>query len=137
MKYWELEIDGPDKTLKDLLCNYICILSNYKYSINVRGYMSQIVYTYKFKRDYTYDDAVINKNKVHILLTGEVEDIKTRCKISHEPDYSILDDLNKFKIIANVMKENGFKVLEYNTSENSIYTIAKDIINKMEDLNNG
>lgn len=137
MKYWELEIDGPDKTLKDLLCSYICILSNYKYSINVRGYMSQVVYTQKFKRDFSYDDRVINKNKVHILLTGEVEDIKTRCKISREPDYSIADDLNKFKTLACIMKNYGYTVLEYNTSHNSIYTIAKDIINKMEELNNG
>lgn len=137
MRYWEIEIDGPDKTLKDLLCNYICILSDYKYSINVRGYMSQIVYTYKFKRKYKYDDRVINKNKVHILLTGEVEDIKTRCKISHESDYSIRSDLYKFKIIANIMKDEGFKVLEYNISENSIYVIAKDILKKMEELNNG
>lgn len=137
MKYWELEIDGPDKTLKDLLCSYICILSNYKYSINVRGFMSQIVYTRKFKRNFSYDDRVINKNKVHILLTGEIEDIKTRCKISREPEYTIAEDLHAFKILANHMVKTGYRVLEYNTSENSIYVIAKDIIKKMEELNNG
>lgn len=137
MKYWEIEIDGPDKTLKDLLCGYICILSNYKYSINVRGIMSQLVYTRKYKRNYTFSAKNISKRKVHILLTGKVDDIKTRCKLSNEKEYTIIDDLNSFKLAANALKNKDFIVYIYNTSNDSIYNIAKDIIKKMEELNNG
>ena len=78
MKYWEIEIDGTDKTGKDTLLQYLCYLSDYKYSINSRGILSQLVYTKKYNRDYNFDLSNFNKNKIIIWLYANEEDLKIR-----------------------------------------------------------
>ena len=134
LKYWELEIDGPDKTGKDLLCKYLCEMSNYRFSINVRGLISQLVYTKKYNREFNYDTSNFSKNKVLILLTGEPQDLAIRCKTTNEPLYNVKQDLNWFEQAADQVEEGGYLVLRFNTSFNTPYKIARDIIKLIETL---
>ena len=126
-KYWELEIDGPDKTGKDLLCRYLCEMSGWRFSINVRGLISQLVYAKKYNRDYKYDTSKFSKNKVLILLLGDAEDLAVRCKATNEPEYDISSDIALFKEAADEVAQNHI-VLRYNTSHWTPYDIAKSVL---------
>lgn len=132
-KYWEIEIDGPDKTGKDLLCKYLCELSGWRFSINVRGIMSQLVYAKKFNREFEYDTSAFSKNKILILLTAEPDDLIIRCKLTNEPMYNIMTDKTLFdEAVDELCKTNC--VFTYNTSFRTPYEIAKDIIDKINFL---
>ena len=133
-KYWELEIDGPDKTGKDLLCKYLCEFSHYRFSINVRGLISQLVYAKKFKRDFEYNTRDFSKNKILIVLLGEPADLAVRCKTTGEPPYDIENDLALFKLVTYEVEEKGYIVLKYNTSSATPYAIARDILRVIEQL---
>ena len=52
LKFYEIEVEGIDKTGKDLLTHYIVLMSKYKYSVNTRGVLTQMVYNEKFNRKY-------------------------------------------------------------------------------------
>lgn len=133
MKYWEIEIDGTDRTGKDTLLQYLCHLSDYKYSINSRGILSQLVYTNKYNRDYTFDLSNFNKNKIIIWLYGDEEDLKIRCKLTNEPNYDIINDTALFNDIVNSLS-NDYIIFKYNTSEMTPYQIAKNIIKQINIL---
>ena len=133
-KFWELEIDGPDKTGKDLLCSYLCELSHYRFSINVRGLISQLVYSKKFNRDFEYDTRDFSKHKILIVLLGEPADLAVRCKTTGEPSYDIENDLNLFKLAAYEVEEKGYIVLKYDTSAATPYAIARDVLRIVEEL---
>lgn len=140
LKYWEIELDGVDKTGKDLLCYYLCKLSNYTLSINVRGLISQIAYNEKFNRDIEYDITNISKNKIFILLTAEEEDLYIRCKNTNEELYDFKKDLKLFNTAANTIQSYGYTVWKFNTSEFTPYILAKLILVKLsmleeEDIN--
>ena len=49
-----IEIEGIDKAGKDTILNNIAIIGNYKYTLNSRGILSQLVYNEKFNRNYDY-----------------------------------------------------------------------------------
>lgn len=132
-RYWELEIDGPDKTGKDLLCKYLCELSHYRFSINVRGIISQMVYTSKYHRDDDFDLRNFSKDKILIILTGETDDLEIRCKLTHEPPYDIDADKALFDAVAHAAAER-YIVYEYNTSYMTPYAIAKDVIEKIDKM---
>ena len=135
MKYYELEIDGVDKTGKDLIAKYIALLSNHKYSINCRGIITQIAYSIKFDRKYQYDISQLSKNKVFVLLEANKEDIEVRCKITNEPEFTIEKDLSFFYSVYESLKEKGYITLNFNTSMQTPYQIANIIIRYMENLN--
>lgn len=134
LKYWELEIDGTDRVGKDTLTSYIALLTNYRFSINSRGLMSQLVYNRKYKRNVIYDLTTFNKNKIIIWLYAEEEDLKIRCDLTNEKSYSIIEDTNLFKTTYDFLKNNNFKIFAYNTSKHTPYSIAKDIIKKIEEM---
>lgn len=138
-KYWELEIDGPDKTGKDLLCRYLCELSDWRFSINVRGIMSQIVYAKKFDRDFEFDTSNFSKNKILILLEADPKDLAVRCKMTNEKEYDFENDAKLFCDTAFELSRDHV-VLMYNTSHFTPYEIAKAIIEKinwLEEKHNG
>lgn len=135
MKYYELEIDGVDKVGKDLLTKYIALLSNHKYSINCRGIITQIAYSIKYNRGYEYDLESLSKNKVFVLLNATVEDIKIRCKITNEPEFTIEKDLELFYKIYSKLKDENYITLCFDTSKQTPYQIASKIIEYMELLN--
>lgn len=132
-KYWELEIDGPDKAGKELLCKYLCEMSHYRFSINVRGLMSQLVYTRKFGRGMEYDTSAFSKTKVLVLLTADVEDLMIRCIATNTPSYDFEYDLKLFEQTADKLKPE-YIILRYNTSCDTPYEIAKNVIEKINRL---
>lgn len=127
-KYWELEIDGPDKTGKDLLCKYLCELSDYRFSINVRGIISQLVYARKYDRSFEYDMSSFSKNKILILLTADARDLAIRCKMTNEPVYKFKQDLLWFEQAANELEARGYIVFKFNTSTFTPYYIAQNVL---------
>lgn len=135
-KYWEIEIDGPDKTGKDLLCRYLCELSNWRFSINVRGLISQLVYAKKFNRDYQYvvDTTSTNKHKIFIILYGDEDDIDVRCKMTNEPKYNIKDDLKLFFEAVDDISVIYPNIHVFNTSHMTPYDIAKKVIKLIDKL---
>lgn len=132
-KYWEIEIDGPDKTGKDLICRYLCELGGWRFSINVRGIMSQLVYAKKFNRELEYDMSNFSKNKILILLQAEPEDIVIRCKMTNEQLYDTVADRNLFNEVAEELRKKYY-VLTYNTSYHTPYEIAQNIIEKINNF---
>lgn len=132
-KYWELEIDGPDKTGKDLLCRYLCEMSNYRFSINVRGLLSQLVYAKKFNRDFEYDTRDFSKKKIIILLETDPEDLAVRCKMTNEQMYDFKRDAELFNEAANGLQDYHC-VLRYDTSHLTPYRIAKNILAIIDNL---
>ena len=132
MKYWNIELDGPDKTGKTLLAKYITQLSGYKYATHDRGYMTQVAYAKKFHRPFTY--AAPNKNTVYILLTCNKEEHDIRCKISNEPKIDFDTDMRIFEEVFVKLLKQGYHTLMYNTSDHSMLHIAKDIIMQIDEL---
>ena len=64
-----LEIEGFDKTGKDTVARYIEQLGGYKYTINVRGLLTQLVYNDKFNRNNEY--LLTYKPLIILLSTDE------------------------------------------------------------------
>lgn len=132
MKYYEIEIDGIDRAGKDTLLKYLEYLGNYKYSINVRGILSQIVYSKKFARDYKYDLDSLSKNKLIVLLWAQDKDIETRCYLSNEKIVDYSKDQVSFMNEFDLLKLHGFDCLSFDTSSSTPYQIATKIINYIE-----
>lgn len=136
-KYWNLELDGPDKTGKSTICKYITQLSNYRFATHDRGYMTQVAYSKKFNRD--YDFVLPNKDTVFILLTVNEKEHEIRCKMHNEPHINFKEDMQLFTEVYQKLVSLGYKCLYYNTSKLTAYEIAKSIIHeidKWERMNN-
>ena len=136
LKFWNIELDGPDKVGKSTIAKYITQLSNYRFATHDRGFMTQVAYAKKFNRPYTY--RLPNFNTVYILLTCEKEEHDIRCKITNEPRIDFDKDMSLFTDVFNRLVRLDYKCLIYNTSQDSFYHIAQDIIsqiNKWEDEN--
>lgn len=137
-------LDGIDRTGKDTIHRYLEQLGNYKYEINVRGILTQLAYSEKFKRPYEYTLDQY-KNEVIIFLYADIEDLEIRFKMTKEQSLNskkklkdgIIDDLELFSKYVNYLEEKGFTVLKYNTTYNTPYMIAKDIVEKLEENDYG
>ena len=132
MKYYNLEFDGIDKTGKTLLAKYVTQLSNYKYATHARGYMTQVAYAKKFNRPFTYADP--NRNTVYILLTVDKDEHDIRCKITNEQPINYEVDSRLFKEVYDYLVKKKYKTLTYNTSQQSMLNIAKDIIKQIDKM---
>lgn len=137
MKYWEIELDGCDRTGKDTVLRYLEILTNYKYSINVRGYLSQKVYSKKYNRNYLYDEESLSRNRLYVLLWANEEDLKIRGLLTSEKENDYINDTVRFMEESDRLTEKGYKTLSCNTSYYSPYRIARRIIETMDKLNKG
>ena len=137
LNYWNIELDGPDKVGKTTIAKYITQLSNYRFATHDRGYMTQVVYSKKFNRHFEY--RLPNFNTVYILLTCDKAEHDIRCKITGEPQIDFNKDMSLFMNVFNHLVRLDYKCLIYNTSQDSFYHIAQDIveqINKWEDESN-
>lgn len=126
-----VQIDGVDKTGKDMLVKYITRMSNHKYVIQARGLVSQIAYSKIYGRNYEYDLRDY-KNDVIILLTGDIEDLKIRHKITNEPKIDIERDLKVFGEVAEDLSKKGLTVYQANTSHLTPYEVAQKVIEAVE-----
>lgn len=132
LKYYDIDIEGIDKTGKDTIALYIAQLSNYKYLAKSRGIATMIVYSNLYNRDYNY--VFNNKNKVIVFLTCNYKDWKIRCKLLNEPDIDFYKHNKEFKKVINELSKTNI-IFKYNTSETTQYNIAMDVIKKLDELN--
>lgn len=135
MKYWEIEIDGPDRAGKDTVLKYLEKLTNYKYSINVRGYISQKVFSKKFNRNYKYDENSMSKSKFFVLLWAHEDDLRIRGELTEEEEHSYITDNVLFMDEFDKLIVQGYKGLCFCTSQHTPYHIAKRIIKELDKLN--
>lgn len=127
---YNIQIDGVDKTGKDLLLNYITRLTNHKYVIQSRGLLSQIAYSIIYDRDYKYDISVY-EHTIFIYLTANTNDLKVRHSITQEPKIDIERDLEVFNNVVEYYK-NLLEIYTFDTSKEAPYSIAKKVINIIE-----
>lgn len=120
-----LEIEGMDRAGKDTLAEYIKYLSNYAYTINVRGILTQIVYNDKFDRNNTY---MLPYKPFIVFLDVDNTDHAIRSKSTDEAKININKDREAFYAYANELKKHDITVLTYNTSEITMINIARDVI---------
>ena len=132
-----IEIEGVDKTGKDTVLKYIEQMTNYKYVLHSRGFVSQIVYSKIYKRNYNYTDVINdNKNTLIIYLTCSKSDLEIRHKISKEPKIDINRDIEAFDNVINDLSNAGFMTLVFNTSDMTPYKIALAVLDFLEVVNN-
>lgn len=129
-KYNSIFIDGIDRCGKNTLVKYIQYLSNHRYMVYDRGLLSNVTYARMFNRN-SYDLEQY-KPFVFVYLTCDKSDWEIRCKLTNEPPIDYDKHKAEFDYTAKQFELNGFKLLRYNTSELTPYSIAKDIISKME-----
>lgn len=127
-----IEIEGMDKTGKDTLAKYISLMTNYAFTINVRGILTQLVYNDKFERNNTY---VLPYKPFVIFLDVDNTDHAVRCNIAKEPKININKDREVYYKYIKKFNEIGINVFIYNTSEMTPYMIAKDVISKLNEIN--
>ena len=124
-----IEIEGIDKTGKDLIKAYITQLSNYKYIVQSRGLLSNMVYAEKYSRDYDY---TLMYRPIVVYLDVDEEDRHVRCLISNEPTINAESDKRLFNKYKKKLIEKGIAVLEFNTTEQTPYSIAKQVLDYIE-----
>lgn len=128
-----IEIEGHDKNGKDTIHKYIEQLGGYKYTLNVRGILTQLVYNDKFSRDNEY---LMTYKPLIILLSTHPEDVEIRCRMTSEPKINVEKDSEVYEYYAKTLEELGAAVVwRYNTSEMTPYQVGKDIISKLEKIN--
>lgn len=130
-----ITIDGVDKTGKDLLLQYVVRLSNHKYVIQARGILTQIAYSKIYGRPYEYDLKPY-RGDIIFYLTGDLEDLQVRHKITNEPKIDIERDMKVFEETAHKLADNGITVVKVDTTHNTPYENAKAIIKYLEDKGN-
>lgn len=136
LSYYELFIDGIDKTGKDLVCAYVDQLSNHRYVVKSRGVISQLAYARLYNRGYCYN-VVPQQYAVNVLLSVDPIDWRVRCKLTNEPEIDYLTHANEFHRTASELAKYGHRVLHFNTSVVTPYQIATKIIEYMNKLNKG
>lgn len=135
LKYYNVYIDGIDKCGKDTIDSYITLLGNFKYLNKSRGMLTMLAYTKKFNRKYSYDLNSM-KQSIHVLIDVDEEDWRIRCKLTNEKPIVYADDVKLFNEAFEILKNNGYQVYRFNSSKQTPYTIAKTIIDILDELNN-
>lgn len=115
-----IEIEGIDRAGKDTLVQYINKMTNYKYLMRVRGWLSQQVYSDLYERNYEYE----NYQPIIIFLDIDYEDWKIRCELTNEQDIDFESNRNAF---FNRLKEVN-NIYVFNTSRMTPYEIAQEVI---------
>lgn len=132
-------LEGIDRCGKGSLHRYLERLGNFKYIIDDRGILTQLVYNEKFNRGIKYDLDEY-KNDLIIYLYAEPEDLEVRFKMTNEPslykDLSIIEGINKdlglYGKYLNLLDDEGYTIYSFNTTNMTLYMIAKNIINILE-----
>lgn len=132
-QFWNIELDGPDKTGKSTIGKYLSILSNFRFATHDRGYMTQVAYSKKFNRQYEYSTPD-KSHTVYILFYCDKVDHDIRCSINNEPKIDFLQDMKYFEEAYQSLEHEGYHCMKYNTSEMTAYSIALDIISKIDAL---
>lgn len=136
MKYYTVHFEGIDKTGKDTISKYFDQICGHIYVNDTRGLITNITYNRIFNRDVSYD-IENDKNQVYVYLTCNEEDRNIRCKLTGEPPLGKDKDelLAEYQKTIDEMRKAGFIIYEYDTSKMTAYSISKDLLQKMKDLN--
>lgn len=134
MKYQTICLEGIDKCGKDLIAQYIIKLCEGKYIVNCRGIISQIAYNNLYNRCYKYDISQ-ERNVLYIRLDVDKKDWELRCKLDNEPKIDYYENVRVFENAYNECSE--LTMLRFNTSFNTPYSIALNILDAIEKLNKG
>lgn len=129
VKGYLIEVEGIDKCGKDLVKTYITQLSNYKYIVQARGILSNMVYAEKYNRNYNYN---LQYKPIIIYLNVEKDDWEIRCNMTNEPKINYDKDKQLFDKYISILGSQGVTILEYNTSKETPIQIAKSILNYLE-----
>lgn len=128
-----IEIEGHDKNGKDTIHKYIEQLGGYKYTLNVRGLLTQLVYNDKFSRNNEY---LMTYKPLIILLSADETDVEIRCRMTKEPKINSKKDTEVYEFYANKLETlNAAVIWRYNTSEQTPYKIGQDIVKRLEEIN--
>lgn len=122
-----ISIEGIDKSGKGLVFKYLQQLGNYEHLILDRGPLSNYVFSKMFKRGHQYDIRSFS-DILFVFLDVEKEDWEIRRKITGEQKISYFEHYAAYQAAINDFKANGCVFLRYNTSVNTPYQIAKDIL---------
>ena len=128
-----IEIEGHDKNGKDTIHKYIEQLGGYKYTLNVRGILTQLVYNDKFNRNNEY---LLTYKPLIILLSTDEQDVEIRCRMTKEPKINSNKDREVYEYYANVLEQLDAAIIwRYNTSHMTPFDIGQDIVKRLEKLN--
>lgn len=131
-----IEIDGLDKTGKDLIAGYVDRLSNRRYVVHSRGLLSMVAYNDRYGRGYNYEQEMSNNyDTLFVYLCAEKEDLEIRHKLSNEPPIDMDKDMLAFVQTVREFQKHNLKVLSFNTSAITPYEVAKRIIEYVEKEN--
>ena len=155
-KVFNVEFDGMDKCGKDSIAKQIFAVDPNKYIINVRGIMSQIAYSWLWKREYVYEMSKgYLENTLFVYLTVNEDDWNVRCKLSgeHEKNKKRTDvesaieyktSNDAFEHANEVLKQafdnygvSDKHILKLNTSEMTPYQIILKVVERLNELNEG
>lgn len=124
-----IEIEGIDKTGKDLVKAYITLLSDYKYIVQSRGLLSNMVYAEKYGRDYDYS---LVYRPIVVYLDVDEEDRRVRCILTSEPNINADADKRLFNKYKTELRESGITIYEFNTTHQTPYQIATQVLELIE-----
>lgn len=124
-----IEIEGIDKTGKDLVKAYITLLSDYKYIVQSRGLLSNMVYAEKYGRDYDYS---LMYRPIIVYLEADEEDRRVRCILTSEPNINADVDKRLFNKYKTKLRESGITIYEFNTTHQTPYQIATQVLELIE-----
>ena len=124
-----IEIEGIDKTGKDLVKAYITLLSDYKYIVQSRGLLSNMVYAEKYGRDYDYS---LVYRPIVVYLGVDEEDRRVRCTLTNEPNINADADKRLFNKYKTKLRESGITIYEFNTTHQTPYQIATQVLELIE-----
>lgn len=143
VKVFNIEFDGIDKCGKDTVKSQIWYFAPGMYLPRARGLISQLAYAKLYKRDVNYDiERGYVMNTLFVLLEVDKQDWEIRCKLTNEPslDFTYEEMTQAFKLALYELKERfnvpEDRILVFNTSEYTSYTIASIITTHLEYLNN-
>lgn len=127
-----IEIDGIDKSGKDTIEHYFSLLTNYKYVLNIRGILSQLVYNDKFHRNEEY---TLYYKPLIFLLTVDENDFLVRSKLTNEPMIHYKKDSYSFMTYAEYLKSLEIPVFTLNTTRYTPYMIATKMKKILSSIN--
>ena len=124
-----IEIEGIDKTGKDLVKAYITLLSDYKYIVQSRGLLSNMVYAEKYGRDYDYS---LIYRPIVVYLDVDEEDRRVRCVLTNESNIDADADKRLFNKYKTKLRKSGITIYEFNTTHQTPYQIATQVLELIE-----
>ena len=134
MQYYTVSLDGIDKAGKSTLVQYLARLSNFTLNILDRGPITNIVWNKMQGRKIVYDVDMWKKT-LFVRLTVDREDWEIRCKMHNEPKINFDQHTAEYDNVFEMFRQQGYHVLEFNTTQLTQYQIAKKIIEKLNELN--